>query len=101
MKIRKRFGTKLWQIKLWSNSGKGIGKMCRCGGASEHEHLSGQIVKFTKSLHSFLISERIYAINVKNPSKCSESVFREHFYPIEGTESLVSDSDDQIIIHVL
>lgn len=74
--------------------------MCRCGGASEHEHLSGETVKFTKSLYTFLVPERISAINVKNPSKCSEAVFREHFYPVEGTETLVSDADDQIIITV-
>ncbi len=74
--------------------------MCRCGGASEHEHLSGQTVKFTKSLHSFLIPERISAINVKNPAKCAETVFRENFYPVEGLESLISDTDDQIIITV-
>lgn len=74
--------------------------MCRCGGASEHEHLSGTVVKFTKSLHSFLVPERISAINVKNPGVCAEQVFREHFFPIEGQECLVSDADDQIIIIV-
>lgn len=74
--------------------------MCRCGGASEHEHLAGNVDKFVKSLRSFLIPERLSAINVKNPSVLSGHVFREHFYPIDGHETLTSDADDQLIIVV-
>lgn len=76
--------------------------MCRCGGASEHDHLN-KAITVTKSLNSLISKERTFALNVKNPSKLVEKVLREKFFVEESTnedEDLTSDVDDQIIINI-
>lgn len=74
--------------------------MCRCGGASEHDHLN-PTVTFTKSLYPFILQERVSCINVKNPQVLSKNVLREKFYDNEQDNNILrSDSDDQILITV-
>lgn len=71
--------------------------MCQCGGANEHEHLSGPVT-VCKSLFPYMANDHIVTLNGKNPASCT-SVFREHFAPAPET-NLLSDSDDQLIIHI-
>ena len=75
--------------------------MCRCGGASEHDHLNPTIT-FSKSLYPFIIQERVSCINVKNPQVLSVNVLREKFYVDQENDntSLRSDSDDQILLTI-
>lgn len=72
--------------------------MCRCGGATDHEHLSSTVTT-THSLHSHVDHAHIVAVNAKNPGRVSD-VFRERFFPVSDTTLLVSDTDNQLLITV-
>ena len=77
--------------------------MCRCGGASEHDHLSTAIT-VTKSLHSFIVMERCSVLNAKNPNLLHSKVLREKF--LEGPdrdqrEMMRSECDDQLLINIM
>lgn len=79
--------------------------MCRCGSASEHDHLTK--ITLTKSLNSLIAKDRTFALNVKNPNKLIEKVLREKYFDAlesnnqrEYDEDLKSDVDDQIIINI-
>ena len=74
--------------------------MCRCGGASEHDHLTPIIV--TKSLHSFIVKERSSVLNAKNPNLLHSKVLREKFMAGEiSTEEMRSECDDQMIVNIM
>ena len=77
--------------------------MCRCGGASEHDHLTK--ITVTKSLNPLIAKDQTFALNVKNPNSLVEKVLREKYFDAlesknENDEDLKSDVDDQIIINV-
>lgn len=72
--------------------------MCRCGGASEHDHLSP--VTVTKSLHSFIVMERTSVLNAKNPNVLHNEVLREKFLE-GGNVEMRSECDDQLLITVM
>lgn len=75
--------------------------MCRCGGASEHDHLTP--VTISKSLHSFIIMERTSVLNAKNPDVL-KNVLREKYLEgnnEEGDMSMRSECDDQLLINVM
>lgn len=72
--------------------------MCRCGGASEHDHLSP--VTVSKSLHSFIVMERTSVLNSKNPNLLHKSVLREKYLE-DGEEDMRSECDDQLLINVM
>lgn len=74
--------------------------MCRCGGASEHDHLSP--VTVSKSLHSFIVMERTSVLNAKNPNLLHKSVLREKYFCGEGNGAdMRSECDDQLLINVM
>lgn len=74
--------------------------MCRCGGASEHDHLTP--VTVSKSLHSFIVMERTSVLNAKNPSILHKGVLREKFLEEgEGVVDMKSECDDQLLITVM
>ena len=76
--------------------------MCRCGGASEHDHLNAAIT-VSKSLHSFIVMERCSVLNAKNPNLLHSKVLREKF--LEGDdrdrEMMRSECDDQLLINIM
>lgn len=73
--------------------------MCQCGGASEHDHLTP--ITVTKSLHSFLVPERCSVLNAKNPGTLQSKVLREKFLEEGTSEVMVSECDDQLLVHIM
>jgi hypothetical protein len=72
--------------------------MCRCGGASEHDHLSP--VTVSKSLHSFIVMERTSVLNAKNPNVLNK-VLREKYLEGSVEGDMRSECDDQLLISVM
>jgi hypothetical protein len=73
--------------------------MCRCGGASEHDHITQ--VTVTKSLFPYILPDRTSVLNVKNPECLCKSVLREKFFNENNNGDLKSEVDDQILINVV
>ncbi len=75
--------------------------MCKCGGASEHDHLTP--VTVSKSLHSFIVMERSSVLNSRNPKVLHTRVLREKYAEkaVDGAEGLKSECDDQLLIHIM
>lgn len=75
--------------------------MCKCGGASEHDHLTP--VTVSKSLYSHIELDKSSILNAKNPKVFHESVLREKFFTQNANENdqyLRSECDDQLLINI-
>ena len=73
--------------------------MCRCGGASEHDHLTP--ITVSKSLHSFIVKERSSVLNAKNPNLLNSKVLREKFFEEVTSEQMRSECDDQLLVNIM
>ena len=73
--------------------------MCRCGGASEHDHLTP--ITVSKSLHSFIEKERSSVLNAKNPNLLNSKVLREKFFEEVTSEQMRSECDDQLLVNIM
>lgn len=73
--------------------------MCRCGGASEHDHLTP--VTVSKSLHSFIVMERTSVLNAKNPGVLKNLLREKYLEGNNGEGDMRSECDDQLLINVM
>lgn len=73
--------------------------MCRCGGASEHDHLTP--VTVSKSLHSFIAMERTSVLNAKNPDVLKNVLREKYLEGKNGEGDMRSECDDQLLINVM
>ena len=73
--------------------------MCKCGNASEHDHITFETV--SKSLHSFIVMERTSALNAKNPNILKNVLREKYFSEANEAGDMRSECDDQLLINVM
>ena len=73
--------------------------MCKCSGASEHDHITP--VTVSKSLHSYIVMERSSVLNARNPQILHDQILREkYFSEVSGAVGLESECDDQLLVNI-